>query len=809
MTNTTEGIMNKNTDDTPSDQSYTADSITVLENMKAVRMRPGMYIGDTDVFGLHHLVEEVVANCIDEALAGYCKLVRVTVNTDGSVTVEDDGRGIPVALHPQETIKQQRDVSALEIVMTVLHAGGKFDKDTYKVSGGLHGVGVSCVNALSSRLDVTVCRDGYRYTMSFSKGEVVEDLKRHEQVDRTGTTVTFKPDSDLFTATNFDHDRIAKRLRELAFLNKNVNIQFKDDRDDSKPILDLCYSGGVTSFVEYLNENKTVLTDKVIYFSGEHEGNDGPIEVEIALQWNASYTETMLSYVNNIETKQGGAHVSGFYSALTRIVNTYIKTNTNSKNMMHLTGEDLREGLTAVVSVKVANPQFEGQTKQRLGNSDVASFVQTFSFDKLRQFFDENPSVCKIIVEKAIVAAKAREAAKRARELQRKTALDGARLPGKLTDCRSTNADECEIFIVEGESAGGTAKTGRNSMYQAILPLKGKILNVEKARLDKILQNKEVGALISAFGCGFGVDNFDISKLRYAKIILMTDADVDGSHIRTLILTFLYRHMPQLIENGHVYVGCPPLFGVKKKKNVRYLQTEAELDNYIFDSTLPEIELILTGRDDVINNELLNDFCRTAKKMIEFKNKVQKKGVDFTNYLNSVNGNVYPRYTVVDGDIKKLFNTSEEAQNFFVSLESSAKEIVELYTTDYFETLVAEMSHHGLQFSQLNRSFKPIMTLKNKKSESHIFSIDELFDGINAVSKQMLEVQRYKGLGEMNADQLWDTTMDPERRTLVAVTLNDAIAADHMFSMLMGDEVLPRRKFIEQHALSVKDKLDI
>ena len=566
MTNTTEGTMNKNTNDSSSVKSYTADSITVLENMKAVRMRPGMYIGDTDVFGLHHLIEEVVANCIDEALAGYCKHVKVTVNTDGSVTVEDDGRGIPVALHPQETKKQQRDVSALEIVMTVLHAGGKFDKDTYKVSGGLHGVGVSCVNALSSRLDVTVCRDGYRHTMSFSRGVVVEDLKRHEQVERTGTTVTFKPDSDIFSVTNFDHDRIAKRLRELAFLNKNVNIQFKDDRDDSKPILDLCYSGGVTSFVEYLNENKTVLTDKVIFYSGQQEGNDGPIELEIALQWNASYSETMLSYVNNIETKQGGAHVSGFYSALTRIVNTYMKSNTNSKKMMHLTGEDLREGLTAVVSVKVANPQFEGQTKQRLGNSDVASFVQTYSFDKLRQFFDENPSVCKVIVEKAIVAAKAREAAKRARELQRKTALDGARLPGKLTDCRSKNADECELFIVEGESAGGTAKTGRNSMYQAILPLKGKILNVEKARLDKILQNKEVGALISALGCGFGVDNFDISKLRYAKIILMTDADVDGSHIRTLILTFLYRHMPQLIENGHVYVGCPPLFWCEEKE---------------------------------------------------------------------------------------------------------------------------------------------------------------------------------------------------------------------------------------------------
>ena len=553
--------------------TYDASSITVLEGLQAVRERPGMYIGDTHTAGLHQLVFEVVDNCIDEALAGYATEITVALHKDGSVLVEDNGRGIPVGRHEKESVKQGRDVSALEVVMTILHAGGKFDKATYKVSGGLHGVGVSCVNALSKKLLVQVHQNGTAYEMEFSRGKPQHALKTIGSTSKRGTIVHFWADETIFSVTNYDYDLLLRRLRELAFLNKGIKITYRDERDTEHPEVCLYYEGGIVSFVEYLNENKIPLFPKPIYIHGVRDLSDGPVDVELALQWNDTYIENVHSYVNNISTRQGGTHVSGFSTALTRVLNQYIKNHNLLKtDKISISGDDMREGLTAVISVKVPNPQFEGQTKQRLGNSDVGSVVQMIAGEELTIYLDENPQIAKLIGEKAIIAAQAREAAKKARELTlRKTALDGARLPGKLTDCQEKDPALCEIFIVEGDSAGGSAKMGRDRRFQAVLPIRGKILNVEKARLEKILQNTEVGAMVSAFGCGIGRDNFSLDKLRYHKIIIMTDADVDGSHIRTLLLTFFYRHMPALVENNFVYIAQPPLYRVTRKKISRYI----------------------------------------------------------------------------------------------------------------------------------------------------------------------------------------------------------------------------------------------
>ncbi|MCX6994232.1 MAG: DNA gyrase subunit B, partial [Chlamydiae bacterium] len=527
-------------------KEYDASSITVLEGLQAVRERPGMYIGDTGVNGLHQLVYEVIDNSIDEALAGHCTNIQVVISPDGSLSIEDNGRGIPIQKHSSESLKRGRDVSALEVVMTVLHAGGKFDKESYKVSGGLHGVGVSCVNALSNPLIAEVYKDGKIYRMLFRKGDAVGALETIGETDKRGTKISFWADKEIFSNTDFDYDLLAKRFRELAFLNKGISIRFRDERDILKEEINLCYEGGLTSFVSYLNENKQPLFKTPIYFKGSRQGDDGPIEFEVAMQWNDTYTESMHTYVNNISTRYGGTHLTGFSTALTRVLNNYIKHNPIIKNSkVEISGDDMREGLVAVISVKVANPQFEGQTKQKLGNSDVASIGQQIVGEELTIALEENPAIAKSIVEKAYLAAQAREAAKRARDLTlRKSALDSARLPGKLVDCSERDPKLCEIYIVEGDSAGGSAKGGRNRRFQAILPIRGKILNVEKARLEKILQNTEVGTMISALGCGIGSGNFNIEKLRYHKIIIMTDADVDGSHIRTLLLTFFYRHMP-------------------------------------------------------------------------------------------------------------------------------------------------------------------------------------------------------------------------------------------------------------------------
>lgn len=821
------------------EKEYDASSITVLEGLQAVRERPGMYIGDTQVNGLHQLVYEVVDNSVDEALAGHCKEITVTLHKDNSVTVEDDGRGIPIGRHEKESQKQGRDVSALEVVMTILHAGGKFDKSTYKVSGGLHGVGVSCVNALSKKLLVEVYQNGHVYEMTFSRGKPSSSLREVGATDKHGTKVSFWPDDAIFSVTVYDYDILLKRLRELAFLNRGLKINFRDERDTAPNEVSFCYEGGIKSFVSYLNENKVPLFPKPIYISGTKEGADGPVEFEVAMQWNDTYTENLHSYVNNISTRQGGTHVTGFSTALTRVLNQYIKThNLLKSDKIGVQGDDMREGMTAVISVKVPNPQFEGQTKQRLGNSDVASIVQVIVGEELTTFLEENPVISRMIVEKAILAAQAREAARKARELTlRKTALDSARLPGKLTDCQEKDPALCEIYIVEGDSAGGSAKTGRDRRFQAILPIRGKILNVEKARLEKILQNQEVGAMIAAFGCGIGQDNFNLEKLRYHKIIIMTDADVDGSHIRTLLLTFFYRHMPALIENHFIYIAQPPLYRVTRKKISRYIHSEKEMDEYLLKLGTSDVKVRLVGKIDPLALEQIDELVQAIREVETFIFSVERKGIPFREFFAAKNeeGRL-PRFLVKlaneqrfvysEGDFAEIKKQDEELQKqqhletlASIPVEEQTDEIrifhpkaipfVELYEQTALDDLRNRLAAYNLAIDQyLIANGKLFDIIDEEGRETAVHTLKEGIELLRANGRKGIEIQRYKGLGEMNADQLWETTMDPAKRTLLRVTLPDAIAADHMFTMLMGEEVPPRRAFIDQHALSVKN-LDI
>ena len=822
------------------DQStYDASSITVLEGLQAVRERPGMYIGDTQKNGLHQLVYEVVDNCIDEAMAGFCTEILIVLREDGSVSVEDNGRGIPVGRHEAESRKAGRDVSAVEVVMTILHAGGKFDKNTYKVSGGLHGVGVSCVNALSNRLDVTVFKEGSIYTMSFSKGKVIEPLKVIGESKKRGTIVSFYPDDTIFETLEYDYDVLVNRFRELAFLNRGIKILFKDERGAGHDEVCFNYEGGISSFVSYLNELKVPLFPTPLYISGKKDLHDGPFEFEVALQWNDTYNEVIHSYVNNISTRQGGTHVTGFSTALTRSLNQYIK----NKNMMKtdkisVTGDDMREGLTAVISVKVANPQFEGQTKQRLGNSEVGSVVQQIMGEELTTFLEENPHISKLIVEKSVIAAEAREAAKKARELTlRKTVLDSSRLPGKLTDCQEKDPSKCEIYIVEGDSAGGSAKGGRDRRYQAILPIRGKILNVEKARLQKVLKNEEVGTMISAFGCGIGKDNFNIEKLRYHKIIIMTDADVDGSHIRTLLLTFFYRHMPALIENNYVYIAQPPLFRVNRKKKSQYIHSEREMDEYLLDLGLGDISFRLSAHNEPIGKEQFKALVYLLLEIEQMIHQIERKGVPFREFLLAKNEEGHlPQFLIHFEDRNEFVHSMTEFDDLRARDEVAQKErhlekvasipeeerttetthftpkpliFFELYEEQRLSKLKDKLAPFGIVFEQYFMVQEKIGDVIDEEGvETPIFMLKELIDYIRKNGRKGIEVQRYKGLGEMNADQLWETTMDPLVRTLVQVTIPDAVAADHMFTMLMGDEVAPRRSFIETHALSVKN-LDI
>ena len=821
---------------TEDNKEYGASSITVMEGLQAVRERPGMYIGDTAIAGLHQLVYEVVDNCIDETLAGYCSEIVVTIHQGNFVSILDNGRGIPVGLHATESKKQKRDVSALEVVMTMLHAGGKFDKSTYKVSGGLHGVGVSCVNALSEKTVVEVYKNSNKYLMEFSKGKVVTALQTLGKTKKQGTKVTFWPDPSIFASIEFDYDILLKRFRELAFLNPGVTIHFIDERDEGREDVSFNYEGGIKSFVSYLNESKVPLFKAPVYFKATKEGDSGSIEVEIALQWNDTYKETLHSYVNNIYTKYGGSHVTGFSTALTRVLNNYAKQNAvNIKNLKNITisGEDMREGLVAIISVKVANPQFEGQTKQRLGNSDVGSITQQIVSAELGTFLIENPDIAKLILEKAAIAAQARQAAKKARELTlRKSALDSARLPGKLSDCQERDPVLCEIYIVEGDSAGGSAKSGRDRRFQAILPIRGKLLNVEKARLQKTLQNDSIGTIISALGCGIGKDNFNIEKLRYHKIIIMTDADVDGSHIRTLLLTFFYRHMAQLIENNHIYVACPPLYRLARKKKFKYVHSEEELDEHLLTIATDDLRVRQSSQKELTKTELL-DLAHLIIEIEHFVNLISRKGMLFQEFLALEKDGIYPqfqvrtkddiRYCYTEEDLVVAKNDYEKEQldGYNASLEAIPEEerskmtfelkklsFVEIYDPVRLETLNSKLGHFGLSLRCYMTQQTPIYEIVEKDSTIPIFSLFEFIKYLRENGKKGLELQRYKGLGEMNADQLWETTMDPEKRTLVRVTLPDAIEADRMFSMLMGDEVAPRKAFIEKHALSVKD-LDI
>ncbi|HEY2809830.1 MAG TPA: DNA topoisomerase (ATP-hydrolyzing) subunit B [Rhabdochlamydiaceae bacterium] len=820
-------------------QQYDASSITVLEGLQAVRERPGMYIGDTQVGGLHQLVYEVVDNSVDEALAGYCKEITITLHKDNSVTVEDDGRGIPVGKHEKESLKQGREVSALEVVMTILHAGGKFDKNTYKVSGGLHGVGVSCVNALSKKLHVEVYQNGSVYDMTFGKGKPTHPLKEIGTSQKHGTKITFFPDDSIFTETVFSYDILLKRFRELAFLNRGLKINFRDERDAVPQEVSFCYEGGVKSFVEYLNENKTPLFPKPIYIFGSKESTDGPIEFEVAMQWNETYQENVYSYVNNIATRQGGTHVTGFNTAHTRVLNQYIKQHNFLKSdKISISGDDMREGLTAVISVKVPNPQFEGQTKQRLGNSDVASVVQQIVGEELTTFLNENPVIARIISEKAILAAQARDAARKARELTlRKTALDSARLPGKLTDCQEKDPALCEIYIVEGDSAGGSAKTGRDRRFQAILPIRGKILNVEKARLEKILQNQEVGAMIAAFGCGVGQDNFNLEKLRYHKIIIMTDADVDGSHIRTLLLTFFYRHMPALIENNFVYIAQPPLYRVSRKKVSRYIHSEKEMDDYLINLGTSDVSVKRVGHNEGLSKEELAELIKAIRDVEHLISSIERKGIAFREFLSSKNEEgILPRFQIKVGDEPRfLYSEAEftqakaedeelqrqrhaetlaaipeaEQTEEMRSFRAKSLPFMELYEEKALNELKLRLAAFNLILDQFLIADGKIFDIVDEEGHAQpMHTLKEVLDFFRTNGRKGIEIQRYKGLGEMNADQLWDTTMDPATRTFYRVTIPDAVAADHMFTMLMGEEVAPRRAFIERFALFVKN-LDI
>ncbi len=821
------------------EREYDASAITVLEGLQAVRERPGMYIGDTSSNGLHQLVYEVVDNSIDEAMAGFCSEITVILNKDDSVTVIDNGRGIPVGIHAGESRKQGRDVSALEVVMTILHAGGKFDKNTYKVSGGLHGVGVSCVNALSKRLRVEVSQNAKVYAMEFSRGKVSVPLAVIGETKATGTTVHFYPDDDIFTVTSYDYDILQKRLRELAYLNRGIKIIFRDDRNTEHPEQTFFFEGGIVSFVDYLNENKGPLFPQPVHIRGSRQGDDGIVEFEVAMQWNESFSENVISYVNNISTRQGGTHMTGFSTALTRVLNNYIKTGQFAKaDKVALSGDDMREGLTAVLSLKVPNPQFEGQTKQKLGNSDVGSIVQQIVGEELTTFLNEHPAIARIVVEKAMLAAQAREAARKARELTlRKTALDGARLPGKLADCQERDPKLCEIYIVEGDSAGGSAKMGRDRRFQAILPIRGKILNVEKARLEKILQNTEVGAMIAAFGCGIGNDNFNIEKLRYHKIIIMTDADVDGSHIRTLLLTFFYRHMPLLLEHQYVYIARPPLYRVTRKKVKRYIHSEKEMDDYLIELGSSDVKIRLAGHQEPLEKEQVKELLRVTRDVEVFIGSLERKGIPFRTFLDEKNAEgQLPRYIVKYEERTQFVYSDEEFGAIRLEYEEWQRErharteasmpegekpaeatpfvpqslsCIELYKADELHDLKERLAAFEFALdSYVVASGKLFDIIEEDETEHPIYTLKEGIEILRTNGRKGIELQRYKGLGEMNADQLWETTMDPSARTLIRVTIPDAVAADHMFTMLMGEEVPPRRAFIEQHALSVKN-LDV
>jgi DNA gyrase subunit B len=801
---------------------YDSTSIKVLEGLEAVRLRPAMYIGSTGEMGLHHLVYEVVDNSVDEALAGYCTEVSVTIHDDNSVEVIDNGRGIPVDIHEEE------GVSAAQVVMTKLHAGGKFDSKSYKVSGGLHGVGVSCVNALSENLELEIWRDGYTWVQEYSCGIPKAPLAKAGKAPRkTGTRVTFKPDATIMQMTEFNYDTLAQRLRELAFLNKGLKITLTDERVDPEKKTEFLYSGGIAEFIKHLNRGKTVLHDKPIHFEADREMPNGTLTMEVALQYNDGYSESVFSFANNINTVDGGTHLSGFRSALTRTINAFGQQAGLFKDVKeNLTGDDVREGLTAVVSVKVPQPQFEGQTKGKL-NSDIAGFMTQFVNEKLGEYFDKNSAVGRKIVGKAIEAARAREAARKARDLtRRKGALDSGGLPGKLADCQEKDPERCELFLVEGESAGGTAKQGRDRRFQAILPLKGKILNVEKARYDKMLGHEEIRAMITALGTGIGKDDFDVAKLRYGKIIIMTDADVDGSHIRTLLLTFFFRHMHELILRGRVFIAQPPLYRIKKGKSEKYIKDEKEFTKEIMRRATENLTLEIhsngnpKGAAAVLEGAELRNFLLSLDEYEQMFHKVERKLRDprVVEALANVELRVdHKAEFLEEANLKPVF---EALKALGLNPEMRRDEEHSSYAVIYHDSTNAERSI-GLslaaqpeyrRFRVLARNVAryndpPFAVVKNDHRDAQPNWV-ELLNYVKTEGKRDASVQRYKGLGEMNAEQLAETTMNPEKRTLLQVRLEDAVESEEIFSTLMGEDVESRRKFIEENALDVKN-LDV
>jgi DNA gyrase subunit B len=796
---------------------YDASSIRVLEGLEGVRKRPAMYIGSTGEMGLHHLVYEVVDNSVDEALAGYASQITVTIHIDNSVTIVDDGRGIPVAMH-------ESGISAAEVVMTKLHSGGKFDANSYKVSGGLHGVGVSCVNALSESLQLEIWRDGHTWEQEYSCGIPQTQLEKTGKTRKTGTKVTFLPDSSIFTVAAFKHDVIATRMREMAFLNAGLTIIFTDEREEREPQT-FYFEGGIAEFVTYLARGKSPLHPEPIHFSGEREMADGEtVEIEIALQYNDSYQETLFSFANTINTVDGGTHLAGFRSALTRTINTYGLQAGLFKNQKNgLSGDDAREGLTAVVSVKLPQPQFEGQTKGKL-NSDIQGVVTSMVNDRLGEFFERNPQVAKTIVQKAIDASRAREAARKARDLtRRKGALDSGGLPGKLADCQERNPERAELFIVEGESAGGTAKQGRDRKNQAILPLRGKILNVEKARYDKMLGHEEIRALITALGTGIGVDDFDISKLRYHKIILMTDADVDGSHIRTLLLTFFFRQMRELVDRGHVYIAQPPLYRIKRGKKERYIKDDADFTREIIDIATEGVTLEV-GRNGapgrILEADDLRDFVFKLDEYAAMFHKVQRRmrSEKAVNLLADTTFELDTKAHFQDkahmlGLVERMNAAGVDAR-LVADEEHSAYRLMFKEGADAERVISIEQAalpeYRRLRsLSQKLASYnKPPFIVTGKKAVETIQDPLELLKHLKGQAMKDASIQRYKGLGEMNAEQLWQTTMDASKRLLLQVRVDDAVESEEVFSTLMGDSVEARRKFITDHALDATN-LDI
>ena len=810
-------------------EDYGAESIKVLKGLDAVRKRPGMYIGDTDDgSGLHHMIYEVVDNSIDEALAGYCDRVEVTLNPDGSATIRDNGRGIPTDMHKEE------GVSAAEVIMTQLHAGGKFDQNTYKVSGGLHGVGISVVNALSEHLDLRIWRGGKEHYMRFRMGDaeaplaIVGDAPNEDSEGkpgiRTGTEVTFLPSPKIFTKTVFDFDTLEHRLRELAFLNSGVRLTLTDARSVDEPkVVDLHYEGGLEAFVQYLDRSKEALHQPVIVMKGEKDG----IVTEVAMEWNDSYHETMLCFTNNIPQKDGGTHLAGFRGALTRSLNNYVaQSGVGKKEKIALTGDDMREGLTCVLSVKVPDPKFSSQTKEKLVSSEVRPIVESVVNDKLSQWFEEHPAEAKKIVGKAIEAAAAREAARKARDLtRRKGILDISSLPGKLADCQERDPAKSEIFIVEGDSAGGSAKQGRNRANQAILPLRGKILNVERARFDKMLSSAEIGTLITALGTGIGKEDFNVEKARYHKIIIMTDADVDGSHIRTLLLTFFYRQMPELIERGYLYIAQPPLYRSKRGNSEVYLKNDQMLEDYLVDAGLDDTILVMHDGSQRGGQDLRGavDQARIARNLITplARRAGSRILIEQAAILGVLNEGLFRDKALAapaaEALAKRLDATEPPLERGWTgSLDAAGDMVFRRMLRGVPQTLKidarliksAEAQRLDAMTDELQGVYQRHAKLKHKDVESVVTGPTELVDAITDVGRKGLSIQRYKGLGEMNPEQLWETTLDPEARTLLQVKVSHADSSEGIFSTLMGDAVEPRREFIQTHALEVAN-LDV